>query len=87
MTYDFDGSTYDRALDRKALSKQFETVKGIMGDGNWHTLPELAHKTGAPEASVSARLRDLRKLRFGGWEIERERPASGRLFRYRAVVR
>jgi hypothetical protein len=43
-----------------------------MSDGLYHTLTYLATRIGAPEASVSARLRDLRKPRFGAYIIERK---------------
>ena len=53
-----------------------------MADGQWRTLKEIAAATGAPEASVSARLRDLRNERFGGYAVEREYIGDG-LWRYR----
>jgi hypothetical protein len=40
-----------------------------------------------PEGSVSARLRDLRKDKFGGFEVERKRDSIEKgLFLYRLVV-
>jgi len=45
----------------------------------------LAHWAGGSEASVSARLRDLRKAKFGAHTIERQRVSAG-LFRYRMVA-
>jgi len=42
----------------------------------------------APEASVSARLRDLRKAKFGGYRVERQRVREGRgLYHYRLTGR
>lgn len=81
---DFDGATYERDLDHARLGKQFLRVARLMGDGAWHTLHEISGRTGDPEASVSARLRDLRKRKFGGHTVERERLAGG-LFRYRLI--
>ena len=44
----------------------------------------IAEAVGSPEASVSARLRDLRKPAFGGHTVERQYVERG-LFRYRVV--
>lgn len=81
---DFDGETYQRALDHERLGNQFLRVARLMGDGGWKTLAEISGTTGDPEASVSARLRDLRKAKFGGHTVERERLGQG-LFRYRLI--
>jgi DNA-binding Lrp family transcriptional regulator len=62
-------------------------VYRLMVDGQWRTLAEIAEATGAPEASVSARLRDLRKRKFGGHVVAR-RPRGDRalgLFEYQLV--
>jgi hypothetical protein len=53
----------------------------MFGDPAWISLQSLATSTGDPEASVSARLRDFRKPRFGGHTVDRRR--DGRLNRYR----
>jgi len=55
-----------------------------MADGRWHTLREISGQTGDPEASISARLRDLRKRKFGGHSVLRQRLAGGK-WRYRMV--
>jgi len=81
----FDGVTYEESLDRERLEGQLERVRKIMGDRRWHTIPELAKRVGGSEAGVSARLRDLRKPKFGGHQVERERVAGG-LFRYRVTI-
>lgn len=81
----FDGKTYEEEHDRKRLEGQLERVRKVMLDRRWHTIPELAKLVGGSEAGVSARLRDLRKPKFGGHEIERERVAGG-LFRYRMAL-
>jgi hypothetical protein len=68
---DFDGQTYERSRDHKRLTRQIEKVFAAMIDGEWHTLPELNTVTGAPVQSISARLRDLRKHKFGEFVIEK----------------
>jgi len=68
---DFDGATYEPQHDKKRLTTQLGRVFNMMSDGEWRTLPEIAKGASAPEASVSARLRDLRKEKFGGFSVER----------------
>lgn len=69
-----DGETYVRQYDRVRLSGLLAAVFNLMADGRWRTLAEIvAAIERGTEASVSARLRDLRKQKFGGWEIERKR--------------
>lgn len=80
----FDGATFQHPLDSRRLSKQFERVRDLMADGRWRTLGEIADTLALPEASVSARLRDLRKPQFGGFLVENERVAGG-LWRYRVT--
>ena len=85
MTVAFDGATYNSALDQERLGRQLDRVQALMADGQWRTLREIADAVGGSEASVSARLRDLRKARFGAHEVERLRVAGG-LYRYRLGV-
>ena len=80
-----DGATYDHARDGLRLAAQHQRVLAWMSDGRWHTLRELAQLTGDPEASISARLRDLRKPRFGAYQVVREYVERG-LYRYRLVM-
>ena len=80
----FDGRTFVQSRDGERLGAQMAAVLQTMGNGEWWTLTALSAVTGAPEASVSARLRDLRKARFGGHGIEREHVHNG-LHRYRLV--
>lgn len=82
----FDGVTYEPEADQVRLSQLLARVYAVMADGQWRTLREITEALGgASEASVSARLRDLRKLRFGGYWVDRRRRGklgSG-LFEYR----
>lgn len=72
--FDFRGSTFSAALDGPRLQKQLHAVAECMADGEWRTLAEIAAATGAPEASVSARLRDLRRR---GFAVDRRRRSKG----------
>jgi hypothetical protein len=78
----FDGETFDPVRDAARLTAQLDAVRELMKDGQWRTLQQIAAAVGAPEASVSARLRDLRKERFGAWTVERQHVGGG-LFHYK----
>lgn len=83
---EFDGITYDSKLDYRRLSGQLRRVFSVMVKGGWYTLSEIAAHTGdASEAAISARLRDLRKPKFGGFQIERQRRGDAKrgLWEYR----
>lgn len=56
------GGTYDSRLDGERLNRQQHRVAAAMVDGKWRSLREISEATGDPEASISARLRDLRKI-------------------------
>lgn len=70
---DFDGTTYEPDKDRGRLTLQLARVRKLMLDGQWRTLREIAQATSTPESSASARLRDLRKPKFGAYVVERRR--------------
>lgn len=87
----FDGVTYNVHFDYSRLRGQLAAVYDIMRDGQWRTIAEIAvrvmRSTGhwPSEASISARLRDLRKQRYGCHNVERRRrgePTEG-LYEYR----
>jgi hypothetical protein len=80
----FDGETYDEARDRARLSRQLNRVWEAMRDRRWRTLGDLAEELGDPEASISARLRDLRKEKFGGYRVRRRYVRRG-LWEYRLL--
>lgn len=81
----FDGKTYDPKYDRDRLKKLLGRVYECMLDGHWRSLEEIQQSCGGTEASVSARLRDLRKERFGAYDIQRARvdPMRRGLWLYR----
>lgn len=84
LTATFDGESFDAERDAVRLTGQLHRVKALMADGHWRTLREIADAVGGSEAGVSARLRDMRKARFGGCEVERAHVTNG-LYRYRVV--
>lgn len=83
----FSGSTYDPQVDQARLTTQLSKVFEVMVDEQWHTIPELVTYAGGSEAGISARIRDFRKVRFGGHMVERRRVAPHRgLYEYRLVL-
>lgn len=83
---DFDGETYERPRDHDRLATALLRVQAVVSDGKWHTLDELAARCNSSPAGVSARLRDLRKPKFGGHTVERRYVADG-LWEYRYTQR
>jgi len=85
----FGGRTFDETLDGDRLRKQLVATYAVMSDHQWRMLKQLSREVTArgapgPEASISARLRDMRKKKFGGLTVERERIPNGNgLHRYR----
>lgn len=79
----FDGETYEPQLDQVRLSKQLDAVRYLMSDGRWHTQNQIANELEITTQSVGARLRDLRKERFGAFLVERKRLTTNGIFSYR----
>lgn len=82
---EFDGQTYEAARDRVRLSGSLLRIFRAMSDGGWWTLPELARVGQCSVAAASARVRDLRKPKFGGHEVERRYQGEG-VWKYRMGV-
>lgn len=81
----FDGETYKPKRDYPRLKGQMLRVYDAMQGGRWLTLAELAQVAGGSEAGVSARLRDLRKAKYGAHVVERQYVVGG-LHRYRLTT-
>ena len=86
----FGGRTFSPAADGARLATLLAAVWGLMRDGRWRTLGEIQESIGrGSEASISARLRDLRKAEFKAiypcQDVERRRrgPAGNGLYEYR----
>ena len=80
----FDGITINDERDNGRLQAQLTEVRLLVTNMGWWTPGEIARATGYPEASVSARLRDLRKARFGSFNVERKYVSRG-LWAYRVT--
>lgn len=81
----FDGTTFDHLRDGVRLTRQLAAVGRLMADGNERVLLEIATAVRCSEASASARLRDLRKTKFGGHVVQR-RNLGGGVWTYRLVL-
>jgi hypothetical protein len=81
---DFDGETFRQDRDGARLFRQLEAVKGLMADGRWRSYTEIGEELGIPQASASARVRDLRKVKFGALTVERRYDGEG-LWRFRVA--
>lgn len=84
----FDGPDYVTALDADRLTGQLARIYALMRDGRWRTLREIAMAAEAPESSVSAQLRHLRKPRFGRYVVEKRRrePWDAGIYEYRVLA-
>lgn len=77
------GATFISAFDFDRLNAQELRVFQAMKCGTWRTLREIAVITGDPEASISARLRDLENI-HGLTKLKRRRgPETRGLYEYR----
>lgn len=73
------------AFDPDGLKPQTRKVFDALSDGHWHTLRQLSDASGAPEASVSARMRDLRGEEYA-LPLEAEKMPGSNLWRYRLTL-
>lgn len=85
MMPEFDGQTYESVRDNRRMTAQHERVFKLMTDGLFRTLFEIEDNTGDPCASISARLRDFRKDKFGGHTVNRRHLGTG-LWAYQLIV-
>lgn len=84
----FNGATYEPEFDYRRLNAQMRAVWECLRDGRWRTLAEIAAYADYPEASVSARLRDFRKRKYGGHNVERRRrDGAPGTWEYRLLVK
>ena len=88
FNFKFNGSDYVAELDDQRLQGQIRRVYDLMKDGKFRTLSEIEAITGDPQASISAQLRHLRKQRFGGFTVNRQRRGDRKdgLFEYQLLA-
>lgn len=72
--YPVGGATYVPELDEARLGAQQRRVLDLMKDGQWRSLRAIAQVTGDPEASISARLRQVNQWPISEvWRMEHRR--------------
>lgn len=76
---DLEGDTKDLRLAGQ-LVRVYEAIR----NHEWWSLRDLSEAVGGSATSMSARIRDLRKDRFGGFTIDKQMTDPG-LYRYRLV--
>lgn len=81
-TFDGPGLT---AEDHPKLSADLARVLSLLENGAAWTLEDLAHFAKVDRGSIGSRVRDLRKGKFGGFDIRREPTGIPRLWAYRLV--
>lgn len=82
----FDGETI-RAIDIPRLAGQCAKVFELMKDGEFRTLTQIATAIGGLETSAGARLRDLRKERFGAHTVvSRQVKGAPLLYEYQVIL-
>lgn len=76
-------------LAQPDVKRLVDMVRVIMKDGNWWTPWQLCDEIHAnlgirvSDASISARIRDLRKLQHGGHMVRIRKRSGSRAFEYR----
>jgi hypothetical protein len=74
---EFDGDAYESEFDKERLTGQILRVFDVMQDGHHHTVPEVCgliwkkYKVKDPEPSISAQIRNLRKVKYGSHHTPR----------------
>jgi hypothetical protein len=83
----FDSGVELTPADHVRLGSQLQRVLDVMADGRWYSVPELqayiASEFGVndPQPSLSAQIRNARKVKHGGHQVERRRVDNGYQFR------
>jgi hypothetical protein len=80
----FDGDDYQPDRDHARLKTQLDIIRNAMTGAGPLTLEQISKQTGAPHASVSAQLRNLRKPRFGSFTVVRKHLGRG-LYSYELI--
>jgi hypothetical protein len=82
------GPLFDWAVDHSRLERQMDKIRDYMLAAGWRSLAEIEQATGYPQASISAQLRHLKKVRFGGFGLDkRRRHQEGGTWEYRLIPR
>lgn len=89
------GRTFDSGVtltddDHVRLGAQLRRVLAVMSDGQWWSVPELQAEIATrfdvhdPEPSISAQIRNAKKIKHGAHDVRRIR--VGNVFKFRLVT-
>ena len=69
------GTSYVEEIDGERLQRQMDVIREYMLEAypKWRTLQKIENDLDYPQASISAQLRHLKKVRFGGFVLEKQR--------------
>jgi hypothetical protein len=81
----FDGVTISPQVDDNRLTILQGRVYSYLRQHDWVTLRQLSEACNGTETSVSARIRDLRKSRWGSHEIHTCHVTGDGVWRYKMV--
>jgi hypothetical protein len=87
----FDSGVQLTQADNVRLGAQLRRVLDVMSDGQWWSVPELQAAIVArfgvsdPEPSISAQIRNAKKVKHGAHDVRRIR--VGNVFKFRLVTR
>lgn len=71
---------------KRSRTRTVMRVRCILADGKWHNLRSIARKLRCSTAGASARVRDLRKTKFGRLVIVAQPDAKPGPWKYRLVA-
>ena len=81
----FNGPEYEPKRDFARLAGQMKVIFDLMQDGTFRTLGQIETATGAPQSSISAQLRHLRKEKWGSHTVNRKHLGYGH-YSYQLIV-
>lgn len=86
--YEFHGADYRPEYDYKRLSNQIDRIKAYCLPREWLLVQQIARACKAPENSVQAQLRNLRKKANGAYIVERRKhPITAGLYEFKVRLR
>lgn len=87
----FDSGVELRETDHVRLGAQIRRVLTVLQEGGWWSVPAIGYAiylrfdVNDPQPSISAQIRNLRKAKHGGYQIERRRDPDVPLYEFRLV--
>ena len=70
---EFDSGIRLTVAEHVALGKQLKRILTYILDCNWHSIDDIAAATGTKITSADAQVRNLRKAKHGGFDVEYKR--------------